>query len=1583
MPPTRRPPTPRLPLRWTLPCALFLALLVAGSLSYLALAGRAQLALTEDYRAHLRELAALEARNLAVLLSREVTGDAAALLQEVRIERPIGSAMLLDAGGQVLAASEPTVPGQTFSLGDFEPAQAGVALRQTGTQLWAVASVAPTNAQAAAPYRLVLAADLDSRLTAALTQVRVTVFWNLLYFALLSLLLGLFVHVALVRRLSQLGNAFSRALGGEAGVSLKPGPADELGLLTHQFNAATALLDETRASNDRLMAALTQLAQPDPAIPVFDAIARAVAVGLDCVAGAVVQRQPEGDGLALLGQWGLPAPIATADLPAAGSCYAWLAELEGEAFCAREAARGAGLDDPLLAAVNAQCFGGIALRDEQGQPLGALLALSRLPVPDGADARALLRVAARRASQELQRKTAEQALKSQRAQLELAMQAGELAIWTWQAGTGFQVGADWCVLFSDAAAGGQTFSHETRAHPDDLARVVARFESHLAGHTDSHQCEYRLRDGSGQWRRIIEQGRVISRDAAGRPTRALGIHKDITRVAQLEADLVARTEFLELATRGSMDGLWDWDIPNHRCYTSPRLAELLGYPPGQLPTTPEDLIAHLHDPQAVASEDELLALNAPDAQYLKRDFRLRLYDGTWRWFNVRAALVRDAAGQLLRMVGSMTDIEAQRQREAELAQARQLLQESIESLDSGLLRLDAEDRVVFCNSRYREMYEHPPEQVLVGMRFRDVVRWGFEQHLGELRGRTVDEAVEQRMALHRHEAATREIHLQSAGRWVLASDRPTKDGGVVSLRTEITAQKLMEAALTDRTELLELAMQGSEAGLWDWQADGPSFRLSARCCELLGDSAQRFDDSLPGFIDRRCHPEERPALLRWLRRITVDPRQGEVFGRELRLLCRDLTWRWFNARAAVIRGPDGRVLRVAGSLVDIDARKAHDAELAAARQHLSDAVESLDAGLVMYDAAGRLVFCNRRFQDLFAPAGLTLLPGQRVETLLRQHYAALPATAGEGTADEFLSRWQARLRTRLGTRELQVGERWFQIDDLPTHGGGIVSLRTETTAVRRAEQALRESEARLRTVFEGSPVGIFLADTEGNLSYANTALAELLALAGLPQPRQQWLHAFHPDERASVGARLQRFLAAPEGSLRFEARLATPQAEPRQVYLQVRPVLEAGRLLGFAGTLEDISERRRQELAQRQLQGQLQQAQKMEAIGQLTGGVAHDFNNILAGVLGYATLATLRPAVAADPKLQEYLSAVVTAGERARDLVAKMLAFSRSRPAEPQTLVPLPTLPLLNEVVSLLRSLIPASHQLVTDFAPGLPPLQIDGVDLHQAVINLAINARDAIEGHGKITISAREPRAFSGTCASCRAPIAGEFVEIAVRDSGSGMAAELLPRIFDPFFSTKEVGKGTGMGLAVTHGVVHAAGGHLLVESTPGAGTAVRLLLPAAAATAAPLPPTPLPPMRSSLPQTLRTVLVVDDEPTVGEMWREVLTGQGLRVEVFTEPAAALAWVLGPQGHCDLLMTDQTMPGMTGLELARAFLARRPGVPVVLSTGLEGGVDAQLASAVGVGAIHVKPVPIERMLDSIRAGLAGTLGSSQADWRR
>ena len=395
----------------------------------------------------------------------------------------------------------------------------------------------------------------------------------------------------------------------------------------------------------------------------------------------------------------------------------------------------------------------------------------------------------------------------------------------------------------------------------------------------------------------------------------------------------------------------------------------------------------------------------------------------------------------------------------------------------------------------------------------------------------------------------------------------------------------------------------------------------------------------------------------------------------------------------------------------------------------------------------------------------------------------------------------------------------------------------------------------------------------------------------------------------------------------------------------------------FVGYLRDITAPKQAAERHRELEAQLRQAQKMEAIGHLTGGIAHDFNNILTGIMGYLTLASEREAASSDAKLARHLQQAHHGATRARELIQQMLTFSRAQKGRPRAV---DLAALTEDAVRLLGSSLPSSVELRTELEPGLPAVMIDPVQVEQILLNLCINARDAMDGAGTIRVGVRlAPEGAGAACTSCHQAADGRYVELAVADSGPGIPQKVIERMFEPFFSTKEVGRGSGMGLATVHGIVHEHGGHIVVDTAPGAGAAFRVLLPALAQeaeTAAPEGEDRL--RRRPMRQTLEgRVLLVEDEKMVGEFMAELLGDWGLEVRVERNPLEAERWLAEDPARVDLVLTDQTMPGMTGLELARRAGALRPGLPVILYSGYAENLRPADLERCGVRALLAKPV--------------------------
>ncbi len=484
---------------------------------------------------------------------------------------------------------------------------------------------------------------------------------------------------------------------------------------------------------------------------------------------------------------------------------------------------------------------------------------------------------------------------------------------------------------------------------------------------------------------------------------------------------------------------------------------------------------------------------------------------------------------------------------------------------------------------------------------------------------------------------------------------------------------------------------------------------------------------------------------------------------------------------------------------------------------------------------------------------------------------------------------------------------------------GCVHVMRDITLRKRAEEALRRSEASYRSLILGASYGIFRCDVEGKFQAVNPALISMLGYA---------------SENALLSCNLLRDIIADaeEGArllqqYRQKGRVDGVESEWKRkdgsslfVRLSGRTVLgEGGALEGFEVIAEDVRERR-------QLEEQLRQAQKMEAVGRLAGGIAHDFNNLLTVVTGYNDL-LLADFKAADG-VRGYLEEIKRAAERATELTRQLLAFSRKQVLAPQILD-------LNTVVAgmdkMLRHVIGEDIDLVTVLEPNLGRVKADPGQVEQVILNLAVNARDAMPQGGKLTLTTANVDLDRTYTLRHVLAAPGPHVLLAVSDTGCGIDAGTLNHIFEPFFTTKEPGKGTGLGLAMVYGIVQQSGGNIWVYSEPGKGSTFKVYLPRVEEPAArdnPREAVEVPARGSEV------VLVVEDDAAVRPLVRGVLGAHGYKVLIASDPEEAVHICEDPTRTIDLLLTDVVMPLMSGRQLAEHLVSLRPKLKVLYMSG-------------------------------------------------
>jgi PAS domain S-box-containing protein len=464
------------------------------------------------------------------------------------------------------------------------------------------------------------------------------------------------------------------------------------------------------------------------------------------------------------------------------------------------------------------------------------------------------------------------------------------------------------------------------------------------------------------------------------------------------------------------------------------------------------------------------------------------------------------------------------------------------------------------------------------------------------------------------------------------------------------------------------------------------------------------------------------------------------------------------------------------------------------------------------------------------------------------------------------------------------------------------------------------------------------------------------------RPDEGILTLVHPDDRPAVERAFRRALeGGPPFELEFRIRPGgAGERRLRAVAALLRD--DAGLPLAAIGVVLDVSERHAAERALEETREQLHHAQKMEALGRLAGGVAHDFNNLLGVVLGYAEL--LESALPASQGGHE-LGEIRRAAERAAELTRQLLAIGRRQALE---LRAVDLRAMLDETEPLLRRALPERITLALDIAAGLEPVQADPSMLLQVVLDLALNARDAMPGGGRLALTARAAELDAESAAQAGLE-PGRYVRLEVADTGEGMPPEVLERAFEPFFTTRAGQGGSGLGLATVYGIVRQLGGDVELRSEPGAGTTASVLLPVAGAAgharaAAPEPPAPARPTR---------VLVVEDVAPLGEMIERMLEAGGHQVSVVETPEEALALAARPGFELDLLLTDLVLPGIDGRELAERLRARLPGLKVVLMSGYSDLLaEASGPGDLGADAVLPKPFTRGRLEEVLAAVLAG-----------
>ena len=525
------------------------------------------------------------------------------------------------------------------------------------------------------------------------------------------------------------------------------------------------------------------------------------------------------------------------------------------------------------------------------------------------------------------------------------------------------------------------------------------------------------------------------------------------------------------------------------------------------------------------------------------------------------------------------------------------------------------------------------------------------------------------------------------------------------------------------------------------------------------------------------------------------------------------------------------------------------------------------------------------------------------------------------------------------------------------------TLLLETQERRRAHDFLQQSRQQLADIIDFLPDATLAIDKGGQVIIWNKAIEKMTGIGAqemIGKGNYAYTIPFYGDARPQLmdlvfGKQEKVDLHYPNVA-REGATLTTEVFFPALYHNQGAWILakaaplhdQSGNVIGAIESIRDITESKRAEEVEKRLQAQLQQAQKMESLGTLAGGIAHDFNNILGIVIGYAEM--IKDDAPAGSSVASNIQQVLTAGQRAKELVRQILAFSRQSESEK---IPLLPATIIKEAVTMLRSSLPTTITIQQDIDQGSGLILADPTQIHQVLMNLCTNAFHAMEGTGgTLSISLKEKMLSADDLCNALHMHPGHFLQLSIGDTGPGILPEIRERMFDPFFTTKEVGKGTGMGLAIIHGIVKNSGGFVTCQSQPGEGTVFHVYLPVVADSKLPENP---PEVRLHFGN--ERILLIDDEEMLVQMGKSLLESLGYRVTAGTNSIEALTAFQDQPDAFDLVITDQTMPDMTGSDLAQHMLQIRPNLPIILCTGYSNMISKEQAMAMGIKGFAMKPL--------------------------
>ncbi len=1104
---------------------------------------------------------------------------------------------------------------------------------------------------------------------------------------------------------------------------------------------------------------------------------------------------------------------------------------------------------------------------------------------------------------------AEEELRQSEERLQLVLEGSQQGFWDWNLETGeVKRNELWAEMLGYTLQEIDSSVEQwlSLIHPADRAAAQKSLQDHLEGRTSVHEIECRMLTKNKQYKWILDRGRIVERDIEGRPLRMSGTHIDITERKQVEEALQEAHQKLQAIIQASPLSIFVLDPEGKVLMWNPASTSTFGWTEEEavgrvLPIVPEEKLDEFR---------ENLRRGLASEPLRGMELRRRKKDGTPIDISIFTSPLHDAQGKVIGIMALNADITERKQAADELEQSISLLQATLESTADGLLVIDSFGKIVAYNQKFAQMWRIPEailssrddDRALAFVLEQLTDPEGFLSKVRELYGQPEAESYDL-IEFKDGRVFERYSQAQRIGRTIV--------GRVWSFR-DVTARRQAEEALRESEEKYRLLVRQIPAvvfkGYADWSVDFFDNKIET----LTGYSKAEFDSRHLKWCDLIL-----PEDLDYAIRIFINALKNDgSYVREHRIRRTEGEIRWVQCRGRIFYDAAGEIDYISGVIFDITESKGAEEALLKYKfiaNTSKDCMTLIDRNY-FYEAANT-AYCQahgKTREEVVGTSVANVWGEDRFEKVIKGYLDR----CFTGQTVEFEG-WIEFGKKGRGCYYVFYSP-YFNEDGTVAYAA-VVSH--DITKRKMVEELLRQSEVKYRQLVDQIPAVVYKGYTDWSLDCFDRKIE---AITGYAQEefnsrRKTWRDLILPED-INQAKKLFRGALKGDGFYVTEHRIRKKTGEVRWIQAINRIICDAARKVDYiSGVFFDITERK-------ELEDQLIKAQRMEAVGILAGGLAHDFNNLLTAIMGYGEIMMMD--LRKEDPFSAYIKEIMKAASRGAALTNQLLAFSRKQILQPQVIN-------LNEVVvemeKMLRRLIGEDIDLVTLIDQKLGRVKADPAQIEQIIMNLVVNARDALPNGGSLTLETANVYLDQDYARNHVGVTPGPYVMLAVSDDGVGMDTEIMSHIFEPFFTTKESGKGTGLGLATVYGIVKQSGGNVWVYSEPGKGSTFKVYLPRVEEGV--IEPKP----KAAAPTVLggeETILLVEDDAALRDLISTALRKYGFTVLEASHGGEALLICEREKAPIHLMLTDVVMPQISGSALAERLTLLHPELKVLYMSG-------------------------------------------------